>query len=331
MTIVTCALAFALSVAISVQAQQTPSSADKGASGYPEKTIRVVSPFPAGGAADTLARALAQKLTESFGRPAVVENRVGAGGTIGTDAVARSAPDGYTLLLGNVSTLAIAPSLYTKRPYDPGQDFSPVTLVGRSPLVFAVHPSVPAKSLKELLSLARTSPGKMTFGSSGAGSITHLTGELLNAAGKVSITHVPYKGSPPVIQAMIAGEVDMGVLQVVEVLPHYRSGRLRALAVSGTQRSSAIPEIPHAGELGLRGLEATTWYCVVAPRGVPQPIVRTLHSTLTKAIAGADFVKRFTADGVMPETSTPEQLASLVRSDMQRWAEVAKRSGVKLD
>ena len=298
---------------------------------YPDKAIRVVSPFPAGGAADTLARALAQKLTESFGRPAVVENRVGAGGTIGTDVVAKAAPDGYTLLLGNVSTLAIAPGLYTKLPYDPAQDFSPITLVGRSPLVFAVHPTVPAKTLKELIALARSQPGKMTFGSSGAGSITHLTGELLNAAGRTNITHVPYKGSPPVIQAMLAGEVDMGVLQVVEALPHYRSGRMRALAVSGTERSAAIAEIPHAGELGLRGLESTTWYCVVAPRGVAQPIVKTLHGALTKAITSVDFAKRFTAEGVKPETSTAEELGALVRSEMKRWTDVAKRSGVKLD
>jgi tripartite-type tricarboxylate transporter receptor subunit TctC len=302
-----------------------------GQQAYPEKAIRVVSPFPPGGAADTLARALAQKMTESFGRPVVVENRVGAGGTIGTGFVAKAPPDGYTILLGNVSTLAIAPSLYTKLPYDPAQDFSPITLVGMSPLVFAVHPSVPARTLKELIALARAQPGRMTFGSSGAGSITHLTGELLNAAGKAKITHVPYKGSPPVIQAMLSGEVDMGVLQVVEALPHHRSGRLRALAVSGMQRSTAMPELPHAGELGLRGLEATTWYCAVAPRGVPQPVVRTLHATLTQAITSADFAKRFTADGVMPQTSTPEELAKLVRSDIQRWAEVAMRVGVKLD
>ena len=301
------------------------------AQGYPEKTIRVVSPFPAGGAADILARALAQKLTEFLGRPAVVENRVGAGGTIGTDFVAKAAPDGYTVLLGNVSTLAIAPSLYTKLPYDPTQDFSPVTLVGKSPLVITVHPSVPARTINELVALARSRPAQMTFGSSGAGSITHLTGELLNAAGKVKITHVPYKGSPPVIAAMISGEVDTGVLQVVEGLPHYRSGRLRALVVSGTQRSTALPNVPHAGEAGMKGLEATTWYCVVGPRGIPPAVVKTLHANLTKAIAGAEFANRFTADGVIPTASTPEELAALIRSDVQRWAEVVKRAGVKLD
>lgn len=298
---------------------------------FPEKPVRVISPFPAGGAADTLARALAQKMSEFFGRPAVVENRVGAGGTIGTAFVAKAPPDGYTMLLGNVSTLAIAPSLYTKLPYDPSQDFSPVTLVGKSPLVFAVHPSVPAKTLKDLIALARSQPGKLTFGSSGAGSITHFTGELLSAASKVTMTHVPYKGSPAVIQALLSGEVDIGVLQVVEALPHHRSGRLRALAVSGLQRSSPLPELPHAGELGLKGLEATTWYCVVAPQGVPQPIIKTLHATLAKAITSADFAKRFTAEGVIPEISTPEELAALMRTDIARWAEVAKRVGVKLD
>jgi tripartite-type tricarboxylate transporter receptor subunit TctC len=300
-------------------------------SGYPEKTIRVVSPFPPGGAADTLARALAQKLTEYLGRSAIVENRAGAGGTIGTDVVAKAAADGYTLLLGNVSTLAIAPGLYTKLPYDPAQDFTAVTLVGKSPLVITVHPSVPAKTVNELIAVARARPGVMTFGSSGAGSITHLTGELLNAAGKIRITHVPYKGSPPVIQAISAGEVDMGVLQVVEGLPHYRSGRLRALAVSGTQRSTALPQVPHAGEAGVKGLEATTWYCVVGPRGVPPPVVKILHAALAKAIGSADFAARFTADGVIPTTSTPEELAALIRSEIPKWAEVAKRAGVKLD
>ena len=300
-------------------------------SGYPEKTIRIVSPFPPGGAADTLARALAMKLTEYLGRSAIVENRVGAGGTIGTDVVAKSAPDGYTLLLGNVSTLAIAPGLYTRLPYDPAQDFSPVTLVGKSPLVITVHPSVPAATLNELIALARGRPSQMTFGSSGAGSITHLTGELLNAAGKIKITHVPYKGSPPVIQAMLAGEVDMGVLQVVEGLPHYRSRRLRALAVSGTQRSTALRDVPHAAEAGVKGLEATTWYCVVGPRGVPAATVKTLHAALMKAIGSSDFAARFTEDGVIPTTSTPDELTALIRSDIPKWAVVAKATGVKLD
>lgn len=298
---------------------------------YPEKPIRFVSPFPAGGAADTLARALAQKLTEILGRPAIVENRTGAGGTIGTDVVAKSTPDGYTLLLGNVSTLAIAPSLYKKLPYDPVQDFTPVTLVGKSPLVFGVSQSVPAKTLTEFIALARERPQKLSFGSSGAGSITHLTGELLNAAAKVDIVHVPYKGSPPVLLGLLSGELDMGVLQVVELLPHYRAGRIRALAITGTKRSPAIPEVPTAGELGVAGLEATTWYGVVAPRGVPKMIIDTLHALLIKAIASPELSKRFADEGLVLEFSTPDELGRLIRSDIPKWADVVKRAGVKLD
>ena len=298
---------------------------------YPEKPIRIVSPFPPGGAADTLARSLAQKLGELYERQVLVENRTGAGGTIGTDFVAKAPADGYTVLLGNVSTLAIAPSLYAKLGYDPNRDFTPVTLVGRSPLVFGVNPSVPARSLKELAALARAHSGRFTFGSSGAGSITHLTGELFNAAAKVKTLHVPYKGSPPVLTALISGEIDMGVLQVVELLPYYRSGRIRPIAVTGLARAPVIAEVPTAAELGFAGLEATTWYCVVAPRGVPKPVADALHAMLAKSIAAPDVVGRFAKEGVAMEASSPDALGQLIRSDVARWAEVVKRAGVKID
>ena len=311
----------ALAIAQGAHAQQT----------YPEKPIRIVSPFPPGGAADTLARSIAQKIIELSERQAFVENRTGAGGTIGTEFVAKSAADGYTLLLGNVSTLGIAPSIYPKLGYDPNRDFTPVTLVGKSPLVFGVNPSVPARTLKELVSLARAHPGKLTFGSSGAGSITHLTGELLGAASKVKILHVPYKGSPPVLTALISGEIDMGVLQVVELLPYYRAKRIRPLAVSGTARSPVIAEVPTAAELGFSGLEATTWYCVVAPRGVPKPVVDVLHTILLKALGAQDVIGRFAKEGLAIEASTPEALSQLMRSDVARWAEVVKRAGIKLE
>jgi tripartite-type tricarboxylate transporter receptor subunit TctC len=299
--------------------------------GYPDKPIRFVSPFPPGGAADTLARALAQKIGELYERQALVENRTGAGGTIGTDFVAKAAPDGYTLLLGNVSTLAIAPSLYTKLGYDPNRDFTPVTLVGKSPLVFGVNPTVPARSLKELVALARSHPTKLTFGSSGAGSITHLTGELLGAAAKVKLLHVPYKGSPPVLTALVSGEIDIGVLQVVELLPFHRAGRIRPLAVSGSARVPVIADVPTAAELGFSGLEATTWYCVVAPRGVPKAVVDALQPMLAKAIGSTDVVGRFAKEGLAMQASTPDALAQLIRADVARWAEVVKRTGVKLD
>ena len=298
---------------------------------FPEKPIRIVSPFPPGGAADTLARSLAQKVTELYERQALVENRTGAGGTIGTEFVAKSSADGYTLLLGNVSTLGIAPSIYPKLGYDPTRDFTPVTLVGKSPLVFGVNPSVPARTLKELASLARAHPGKITFGSSGAGSITHLTGELLGAASKAKILHVPYKGSPPVLTALISGEIDMGVLQVVELLPYYRAKRIRPLAVSGTARSPVIAEVPTAAELGFAGLEATTWYCVMAPRGVPKPVLDALHAMLLRGLGAQDLVGRFAKEGLVIEASTPEALSQLIRNDVARWAEIVKRAGIKLE
>jgi tripartite-type tricarboxylate transporter receptor subunit TctC len=298
---------------------------------YPEKPIRFVSPFPPGGAADTLARTLAQKIIELNERQAFVENRTGAGGTIGTDFVAKSTADGYTVLLGNVSTLAIAPSLYAKLGYEPARDFAPVTLVGLSPLVFGINPAVPARNLKELVALARTQPAKLTFGSSGAGSITHLTGELLGTAAKVKLLHVPYKGSPPVLTALISGEIDVGVLQVVELLPYQRAGRIRAIAVTGNARVPVIADVPTAAELGLAGLEATTWYCVVAPRATPKVALDTLHAMLVKAISAPDVVGRFAKEGLAMRSSSPDALGQLIRTDIARWAEVVKRAGVKLD
>ena len=300
-------------------------------SAYPEKPIRFVSPFPPGGAADTLARTLAQKIIELNERQAFVENRTGAGGTIGTDFVAKSTADGYTLLLGNVSTLAIAPGLYAKLGYEPARDFAPVTLVGLSPLVFGINPAVPARNLRDLVALARTQPAKLTFGSSGAGSITHLTGELLGTAAKVKLLHVPYKGSPPVLTALISGEIDVGVLQVVELLPYQRAGRIRAIAVTGSARVPVIPDVPTAAELGLAGLEATTWYCVVAPRAIPKAALDALHAMLVKAIAAPDVIGRFAKEGLAMQSSSPDALGQLIRTDIARWAEVVKRAGVKLD
>ncbi len=299
--------------------------------GYPDKPIRLVTPFPPGGAADTLARALAKSLSEAHGATVVVENRAGAGGTIGTASVAKAAPDGYTLLLGNVSTLATAPSLYTKLTYDPLKDFTPLTLVGRSPLVFAVNPGVKANNLKELIAAATAQPGALDYGSSGAGSITHLTGELLNVNTKGAMVHVPYKGSAPVVMAMVSGELDMGVTQVAEMLQQYRAKQVRALAITGNQRLSAIPEVPTAAEAGVTGLDATTWYAVVAPQGLPQPVIDKLQPMLVKALDNPDMKKRFAEEGLILESSTPEALKDLMRSDIPKWAEVVKRAGVRLD
>src|SRR5690606_10777022 len=295
---------------------------------YPEKPIRLVVPFAPGGAADTLARALAKNLGAQTAQPVVVENRAGAGGTIGTASVARAEADGYTLLLGNVSTLATAPSLYSKLPYDPRRDFTPLTLVGRSPLVFAASTTLPAERLTDLIASASAHRGALHHGSSGAGSITHLTGELLNAQMGNAMVHVPYKGSAPVLMAIMSGELDLGVTQVSEMLQQYRGGQVKALAITGNQRLAVIPDVPAAGELGVKGLEATTWYAVVGPKGIPQEVVDVLQPMLAKALDDPQFRQRYAEEGLLLESSSPADLQALIEREVPLWAEVVGRAGV---
>jgi tripartite-type tricarboxylate transporter receptor subunit TctC len=299
---------------------------------YPEKPVRVVSPFPPGGVADTVARVLAQKMTESFGRPAVVENRAGAGGTIGTDFVAKSPADGYTLLVGNVSTLAVAPGVYTKLPYNPAQDFSPITLVGRSPMVFAVHPSVPAKTPKELIALARAHPGKMTFGSSGAGSITHFAGELLNAAGKVNITHVPYKGAAPAMTDLLGGRVQFMLINIAVSMPHLKSGKVSSLGIASAARSPVLPNLPTFAEAGYKDFESNAWFALVAPAGTPRAIVDKIGTDTATVLALPEIKdQRLAEQGLEPYPLTPEQLAAQVRLESDKFSRLIKQAGVTVD
>lgn len=298
---------------------------------YPEKAIRIVVPFAPGGAADTLARALAQNLDKQIEQPVIVENRAGAGGTIGAAAVARAEPDGYTLLLGNVSTLATAPSLYSKLSYNPLEDFTPVTLVGRSPLVFAASSKLQANNLNELIAQAKQDKDGLNYGSSGAGSITHLTGELLNGQIGGAMVHVPYKGSAPVVLAIMSGELDLGVTQVAEVLQQVRAGQIKPLGITGDQRLSVIPDVPTAAEQGVDGLMATTWYAVVGPKGIPQNVLDVLQPLLAKALDDEAFRKRYAEEGLLIESSSAQELAELIKKDVPQWAEVVKRANVKLD
>ncbi|MEK6591941.1 MAG: tripartite tricarboxylate transporter substrate binding protein [Pseudomonadota bacterium] len=302
------------------------------AQNYPEKAIRFISPYPPGGTTDLLTRVIGQKLSESFGQPVVVENRAGAGGNVGSEIAARAPGDGYTLLMAPVSPLAINVSLYGKKlPFNPERDFIPIMLVAKSPLVIATHPSVPARTLKELIAIARAHPGKMTYGSSGSGSSNHLTGELFKALAKIDIIHVPYKGGGPASVALISGETDVALLQIPSLLPGYRGGRIRALAISGTARSPAIPEVPYAGEAGLKGLESTSWYAIVAPSKTPRPIVDKLHAALTKIMASPDIRERLTAEGAILENLTPDELQVFIRSEVVKWAQAVKFSGAKVD
>lgn len=295
---------------------------------FPSKPIRMIAPSSPGGPVDVLARILAQGMTETLGQQMVIENRAGAAGQIGADLVAKAPPDGYTVLLGFSAPLAISPNLNEKTPYDSLKDFAPVSQVAAAPYVLLVHPSVPAKSVKELVALARSRPGKMNFASGGTGTGLHMAGELFNYTARIKIVHVPYKGAGPGIAAMMGGEVDMMFNGVAAALPHVRSGRVRALAVGGDKRSPLVPELPTVAESGLK-FNTTGWYGIVAPRGTPQPVVTKLHAETVRALnlpAVKDQLTKLSVDSI---GSTPEQFATLIREEFATWAKVIKAAGLK--
>lgn len=325
------ATAVAAAAAVGLAAVLALPAAHSAQPDYPNKPIRLVVPFPPGGAADALARALGQSLQEKMGAQVVVENKAGAGGTIGTAFVAKAPADGYTLLLGNVSTLAIAPSLYPNLQYKPETDFKAVSMVGNSPLVYVVNPRLPVKNLPELMALAKKEPGRISFGSSGAGSITHLTGELLNMASGNSMVHVPYKGSAPVLMAVASGELQMGVTQVVEMLPQYKSGRVKAVGITGLKKTPPAPELETAAAQGIRNLHATTWYGIFAPADVPDDIVKKLNTGIAAGLNDAALKSRYAADGLILESSSPDAMKKFMQEEVAAWARVVKDANVKLD
>jgi tripartite-type tricarboxylate transporter receptor subunit TctC len=298
------------------------------AQSFPVKPIRMIAPSSPGGPVDVLARILAQGMTETLGQQMVVENRAGAAGQIGADMVAKSAPDGYTLLLGFSGPLAISPNMNEKTPYDSTRDFAPVSLVAAAPYVLLVHPTVPAKSVKELIALARARPGKMNFASGGNGTGLHMAGELLNFTAGIKIVHVPYKGAGPGIAAMMGGEVDMMFNGVAAALPHIKSGRVRAIAVGGDKRSPLVPELPTIAESGLK-FNTTGWYGVIAPRGVPQPVVAKLHAETVKALNLPAVKDQLVKLGVDSVGSTPDQFATLIREELATWGKVIRAAGLK--
>ncbi len=299
-------------------------------SAYPTKTVRIVVPFPPGGTADIIGRMLANKLGQQWNQLVIVENRAGSGGTIGVDSVAKSAPDGYTLILGVTGALTIAPSLQPKLPYDPLRDLTPVSLVAVVPSLIAVHPSVPAQNLQELIALAKEQPGKLTFASAGTGTSVHIAGELLKSMAGVNILHVPYKGGAPALNDVMGGQVSMIIENMPQLLPHVRAGKLRALAVTTPKRSSAMPEVPAVAEV-LPGYEATTWFGLLAPAGTPQDVIRKVQSDVAKVVALPDVKERLTELGAEVVASTPDAFASHLRSEQQRFAKVIKDAGIKLD
>jgi tripartite-type tricarboxylate transporter receptor subunit TctC len=298
---------------------------------YPDKPIRFVVPFPAGGATDLMARSLATKLAEQMGQAVVLDNRGGAGGTIGVETVAKAAPDGYTLLFGTMGALSINPSLYSKLPYNTLQDFTPVSVTHTTPRILVVHPSIAAKSVAELITLAKAKPGAFTFGSSGNGTSSHLTGELFRSSAGINIMHIPYKGTAPAAVDLIAGRISMTFDAPAIYVPHVRSNKLRALGVTSLKRLAMAPDVPTIAESGLPGFEVSNWLGVLAPARTSREIVAKLNGEIVKAMADPEMKKLLNGQGIEPASSKPEEFVSLIKSEMAKWAKVVKSSGARID
>jgi tripartite-type tricarboxylate transporter receptor subunit TctC len=299
------------------------------AQSYPTRPIRFIVPFAPGGSTDTLARTLSSKLGEALGQQVVVDNRAGGNGNIGTDLVAHAAPDGYTILLGYIANLAIGPSLYAKLPYDPVGDFAPITLLAVAPNILVVHPSVPVKNFQEFIAYAKANPTKINFASAAVASPGHLSGELLNLAAGIHMQHVPYKGSGQAVVDLVGGQVQAMVSGMSSVMPHIKAGRLRPLAVTGSQRSPAVPELPTIGESGFPKFEATAWYGVLAPAGTPPAIVTRLHDEIVRALKMPDVKERLEYVGFEIVGGTPAAFGAYIKTEIKKWAPVVKASGAK--
>jgi tripartite-type tricarboxylate transporter receptor subunit TctC len=302
----------------------------QGAESYPSKPIRFILPFPPGGGTDILGRLLAERLATQLGQPVVVENRGGAGGNLGAEAAARSAPDGYTIVLVAPS-LAISPSLYKKLAYDPIKDFAPVSLVATVPNVMVTNPSVPARTLADFIAIAKRKPGGMNFGSGGNGTSNHLAGELFNIVAGVRLVHVPYKGVNLAMNDVMSGEVHLVVIGIPAAAPHIKAGKLRALAVIDSKRAAALPDVPTVAEAGLPDFEVTTWYGVLAPAGTPRPVVARLNAEIVKAMKSPEMNARLAAMATEPVTSTPEGFSDLIRREIVKWGKVVRAAGLKAD
>jgi tripartite-type tricarboxylate transporter receptor subunit TctC len=301
------------------------------AQSYPVKPIRLVIPYPPGGGSDTIGRPLAQKMGEGLGQQIIVENRGGANGNIGMEAVARSVPDGYTLVFALTAQLAINPGLYRKVPYDPVRDFAPISLLGSGGYLLVVHPSLPVKSLKELIALARSRPGQIAYSSSGNGSGGHLAIELMNSMAGIKMLHVPYKGGGPALMDLIAGQVQVLFATQLASWPHVQSGRVRALAVSTAKRPESVPNLPTLSEAGLPGYDSGVWYGVLAPAGTPREIIVRLNAEVIRALAQPDYRKLLVSNTIEPIGSPPEQLGQYIKSELVKWAKVIKSAGVRID
>jgi len=299
---------------------------------YPSKPIRLVVPYPSGGPLDITARSIGQKLTETWHQPVVVDNRPGAGGNIGADFVAKSPADGYTLLMGAVATHAINPVLYGKVPYDPIKDFAPVALVAQVPNILVVNPSLPVKSVKELIEFARAKPGALNFGSGSTGSTGHLAGELFKTMAHVEMVHIPYKGAAAAMADLLAGQVQLMFDNLASALPNVKAGKLRALAVTTLRRSPALPDLPTIAEAGLPGFDLSTWFGIMLPAGTAPDIVARLNAEIVRALNAKDMRERLENMGTEPPPeNTPEKFSAFIRSEAAKYAKVVKDSGAKVE
>jgi tripartite-type tricarboxylate transporter receptor subunit TctC len=298
---------------------------------WPNRSVRIVVPFAAGGATDVVARALGKDLSELWGQPVVIDNRGGAGGNIGAEVVAKSPPDGYTLLMASGSILTVNPHIYAKMPFDATKDFIPVTNVASGPQLVVVHPGVPAKNVKELIELAKAKPGSVNFGSAGIGSQTHMAAENFVDAARINATHIPYKGEAPALADLIAGQVQFVVANIAPATPHVNGGTIRALAVTSATRSPLLPDVPTVAESGVPGFENLGWFGILVPAGTPQAIVNKMHADTVKVLDRKEMRDRLTGQGMMPVGNTPAAFATAIQEESKRWEQVVKSRGLKVN
>lgn len=308
-----------------------PGAASAQPAAWPTKPVRLVVTFPPGGSSDAAARLVAPRLAERLGQSVVIENRPGAGGGIGLDFVAKAPADGYTIVLASAGGLTANPSLYKQLSYDPSKDFAPITLFGTSPFVLLAHPSVPASSVAEVLRIAKSQPGKLSYASGGNGTAMHLSGELLKSMGQARIVHIPYRGSGPALNAVLAGDTQLAIADVTTVGGHLKSGRVKVLGVLSKDRSPLAPDLPTLNETGLKGFESSGWFAILAPAATPPAVVQRLNTEITAVLRSPEIRERFAAAGLEPLPSTPEELGALMKAETVKWGKVIRESGATVD